>query len=109
VVSTIAGGINGPIPAFIDGTGTQTGFSRPNGVIVDAAGNVIIADTDNQRIRKLTPAGGTPSPPSPSVLGGVAFCVLFRWRCVAMVVMCQVSVPAAVSLSKADELLDMCG
>jgi sugar lactone lactonase YvrE len=41
-----------------DGGPAISGFlSRPNGIAVDAAGNLFIADTDNARVRKIDSAG----------------------------------------------------
>ena len=54
VVTTLAG--NGTA-AFADGTGTSARFNSPQGVAVDSAGNVYVADYNNQRIRKITSAG----------------------------------------------------
>ena len=54
VVTTLAGsGSRGAI----DGTGTAASFNNPTGVAVDAAGNVYVADSDNQKIRKINAAG----------------------------------------------------
>ena len=54
VVMTVAGD---GTAAFLDGTGTAAKFSGPSGVAVDAAGYVYVADTVNQRIRKIAPGG----------------------------------------------------
>ena len=54
VVTTLAGsGDRGSI----DGTGTAASFYDPTGVAVDSAGNVYVADSGNNKIRKVSPAG----------------------------------------------------
>jgi hypothetical protein len=55
VVTTLAG--TAGIAGSADGTGTAARFLRPSGVAVDRAGNVYVADTVNQTIRKVTAAG----------------------------------------------------
>ena len=42
---------------YIDGTGSAARFAAPNGVALDAAGNIYVADATNDVIRKITPAG----------------------------------------------------
>ncbi len=59
VVTTLAGGVNGTIGAFGDGSGSNANFSYPWGVAVDASGNVFVGDHGNHRIRKVTAGGGT--------------------------------------------------
>ena len=54
VVSTLAGGGPG---RFADGAGAATAFNEPRGFAQDAAGNLYVADYQNQMIRKVTPAG----------------------------------------------------
>lgn len=54
VVTTIAG--NGTA-GFVDGTGSAARFSSPNGIALDDAGNLYVADRANSCIRKVTSAG----------------------------------------------------
>jgi NHL repeat len=55
VVTTLAGlaGQSGNT----DGTSSAARFRHPEGVAVDSAGNLYVADTGNQTIRKVTPVG----------------------------------------------------
>jgi Ice-binding-like/Putative Ig domain/Dockerin type I domain/NHL repeat len=53
--TTFAGPVGGR--GFADGTGSVARFWNPRGVATDSAGNVYVADTVNQTIRKITPAG----------------------------------------------------
>jgi hypothetical protein len=55
VVTTLAGQPGGSGSA--DGTGSAAQFDGPEGVAVDSAGNVYVADTGNDTIRKVTPGG----------------------------------------------------
>ncbi|MBW8758335.1 MAG: hypothetical protein JF586_12055 [Burkholderiales bacterium] len=59
VVTTFAGGgsAGGSASGFADGTGTAALFSGPVAVVIDAAGNLYVADYLNWAIRKITPAG----------------------------------------------------
>jgi hypothetical protein len=54
VVTTLAGSVN---YGYADGTGAAAMFYYPEGVAVDASGNVYVADTYNYYIRKVTAAG----------------------------------------------------
>jgi len=40
-----------------DGNGTAARFYNPRGITVDGTGNIYVADTDNQLIRKITAEG----------------------------------------------------
>jgi len=60
-VSTLAGGLNSTVAgagSYSDGTGSGAAFYNPRGVCVDVNNNVYVADTGNQRIRKVTYPGG---------------------------------------------------
>jgi DNA-binding beta-propeller fold protein YncE len=55
VVSTLAG--SSGFYGSTDGTGAAVQFNQPFGVATDSTGNVYVADTYNDTIRKITPAG----------------------------------------------------
>lgn len=55
VVTTLAGQAGQPGAA--DGQGTAARFSSPEGIAVDVAGTVFVADTGNSTLRRITPAG----------------------------------------------------
>ncbi len=54
-VKTLAGGAGSA--GYANGTNGVARFSNPQGLCVDASGNVFVADTGNLVIRKVSPAG----------------------------------------------------
>ena len=77
VVSTVAGdGLAG----WVDGPGRQARFNGPTGVAVDLLGNVFVADTYNDRIRKIAPDGSVSTVaggPAPGLLDGLGAAAQF--------------------------------
>jgi DNA-binding beta-propeller fold protein YncE len=54
VVTTLAGSGGA---ALVDGPGAAAAFNAPTGIALDPAGNVLVADKLNRRIRRVTAAG----------------------------------------------------
>jgi hypothetical protein len=78
VVSTLAGGREDFYS--VDGTGSAAVFMGPTAVALDSAGNVYVADSGGETIRKVTPAGlvttlagGDTYVGGPLPLGGVSW------------------------------------
>ena len=55
VVTTVAGAAG--VRGAANGAGTKARFASPQGLMVDAAGNVYVADRDNFAIRRIAPDG----------------------------------------------------
>ena len=53
VSTTLAGAVEG----YAEGLGKAASFNTPSGLAVDGAGNLYVADTGNNAIRKITPDG----------------------------------------------------
>jgi uncharacterized protein (TIGR03437 family) len=74
IISTVAGG-NPYSPFYNIGNGQQATnafLNSPSGVAVDAAGNIYIADTGNNEVRKVNAATGIISAFAGSTTGGFA-------------------------------------
>jgi len=54
-----------------DGTAAAASFNHPSGIAVDGLGNLFVADTGNNTIRRITP-GPTPTQGTVSTIGGLA-------------------------------------
>ena len=62
VATTLAGALvrqprGGAIGGYADGTGDAARFNCPEAIVVDASGDLFIADSGNKRIRKVTSSG----------------------------------------------------
>jgi sugar lactone lactonase YvrE len=70
VVTTLAGtaGVRGDN----DGIGAAASFYAPRGLATDSAGNVYVADSDDDAIRKITPAGVVTTFAGANVSGNLA-------------------------------------
>jgi sugar lactone lactonase YvrE len=55
--STTLGGSLTYLSGFLDGQGTNSAFNSPTGLAVDIIGNIFVADTGNNVIRRVTQAG----------------------------------------------------
>ncbi len=70
IINTFAGD---SFPGYFDkqgGTAIDSEFNKPSDVAVDSSGNVYIADTANQVVRKVTPDGATISTYAGSAASG---------------------------------------
>lgn len=55
VVTTLAG--TAGVTGHADGTGAAASFKSPRGIATDTSGNIYVADSYNNTIRKISPAG----------------------------------------------------
>ncbi|MES2581195.1 MAG: hypothetical protein V4627_00635 [Pseudomonadota bacterium] len=73
LVTTLAGNVNSA--GFVDGTASAARFNYLRGIAVDAAGNVYVADHDNNAIRKISPQGQVTTLVTGSPMGPVGVAV----------------------------------
>ena len=55
-VSSVFAGVSGAGAGNTDGNGAAARFNTPNGIVIDSADNLYVADVSNNSIRKITPA-----------------------------------------------------
>lgn len=78
IITTFAGG-GGPVPGFSGdgGPATKAQLNNPRSVAVDSVGNLYIADTGDDRVRKVSSGvsvpAGTPSFSAAGVVNGASF------------------------------------
>ena len=90
VVSTYAGSTGNT--GLTDGTGSAAAFNSPSDVVIDASGNLYVADTSNSEIRKITSGGvvttfagsaaGTAQPTGSTSVDGSGVCPANASNCV---------------------------
>jgi DNA-binding beta-propeller fold protein YncE len=73
-VTTFAGGggLGGTASGHADGSGVLATFNRPGGIAIGASGSLIIADSENHLIRKITAGGEVTTLAGGGGAGGVA-------------------------------------
>ena len=52
------GAVSGSTQGYADGAGTRAQFNKPEGMVIMSDGMLVVADTGNNRIRKVDPATG---------------------------------------------------
>jgi streptogramin lyase len=72
LVSTIAGSV-GSFGPLRDGTNSHALFNYPTGIAADPSGNLFVADTGNNAIRKVTPVAGTTNWAVTTIAGNVKY------------------------------------
>ena len=69
-VTTIAGSVG--VAGSLDGAGAAAQFNYPQGIAVDAGGNVYVGDSNNNTIRKISPGGVVTTLAGVAGLSGIA-------------------------------------